>query len=155
MKEAKNELMQFVAGIIMLVVGLYILSQKVMVTSSYGFFSLWNGRFSSGLIMVPLIIGIVWMFATGGSFASKVFTVLSVILVIASIVASTRIWLASITMYEWVLILVLIFGGAGLTAKVLFASNKSEKPKKDKKEQTGSNTLSIDEELDRMKKNMK
>lgn len=155
MKEAKNELMQFVAGIIMLVVGLYILSQKVMVTSSYGFFSLWNGRFSSGLIMVPLIIGIVWMFATGGSFASKVFTVLSVILVIASIVASTRIWLASITMYEWVLILVLIFGGAGLTAKVLFASNKPEKPKKDKKEQTGSNTLSIDEELDRMKKNMK
>lgn len=38
MKEAKNELMQFVGGVIMLVVGLYILSQKVMVSSSYGFF---------------------------------------------------------------------------------------------------------------------
>ena len=37
MKEAKNELMQFVAGIIMLVVGLYIFSQKVIVFS--GFFS--------------------------------------------------------------------------------------------------------------------
>ena len=47
MKEAKNELMQFVGGVIMLVVGLYILSQKVMVSSSYGFFSLWGGRFSS------------------------------------------------------------------------------------------------------------
>ena len=33
MKEAKNELMQFVGGVIMLVVGLYILSQKVMVSS--------------------------------------------------------------------------------------------------------------------------
>ena len=107
MKEAKNELMQFVGGVIMLVVGLYILSQKVMVSSSYGFFSLWGGRFSSGLIMVPLIIGVVWMFATGGSFVSKIFTVLSVILIIASIIASTRIWLVSITMYEWVLILVL------------------------------------------------
>ena len=72
MKEAKNELMQFVGGVIMLVVGLYILSQKVMVSSSYGFFSLWGGRFSSGLIMVPLIIGVVWMFATGGSFVSKI-----------------------------------------------------------------------------------
>ena len=90
MKEAKNELLQFVGG------GLYILSQKVMVSSLYGFFSLWGGRFSSGLIMVPLIIGVVWMFATGGSFVSKVFTVLSVILIIASIVASTRIWLVSI-----------------------------------------------------------
>lgn len=103
MKEAKNELLQFVGGVIMLVVGLYILSQKVMVSSSYGFFSLWGGRFSSGLIMVPLIIGVVWMFATGGSFVSKIFTVLSVILIIASIIASTRIWLVSITMYEWIL----------------------------------------------------
>ena len=146
MKEAKNELLQFVGGVIMLVVGLYILSQKVMVSSSYGFFSLWGGRFSSGLIMVPLIIGVV----------SKVFTVLSVILIIAAIVASTRIWLVTITMYEWVLILVLIFGGAGLVAKVLFANNKSEKSKKDKSEQTGgSYTSSVDDELDKMKKNMK
>ena len=139
MKEAKNELLQFVGGVIMLVVGLYILSQKVMVSSSYGFFSLWGGRFSSG-----------------GSFVSKVFTVLSVILIIAAIVASTRIWLVTITMYEWVLILVLIFGGAGLVAKVLFANNKSEKSKKDKSEQTGgSYTSSVDDELDKMKKNMK
>ena len=152
MKEAKNELLQFVGGVIMLVVGLYILSQKVMVSSSYGFFSLWGGRFSSGLIMVPLIIGVVWMFATGGSFVSKIFTVLSVILIIASIIASTRIWLVSITMYEWILIL----GGAGLVAKVLFANNKSEKSKKDKSEQTGgSYTSSVDDELDKMKKNMK
>ena len=152
MKEAKNELLQFVGGVIMLVVGLYILSQKVMVSSSYGFFSLWGGRFSSGLIMVPLIIGVVWMFASGGSFVSKVFTVLSVILIIAAIVASTRIWLVTITMYEWVL----IFGGAGLVAKVLIANNKSEKSKKDKSEQTGgSYTSSVDDELDKMKKNMK
>lgn len=105
--------------------------------------------------MVPLIIGVVWMFATGGSFVSKIFTVLSVILIIASIIASTRIWLVSITMYEWVLILVLIFGGAGLVAKVLFANNKSEKSKKDKTESTGSYTSSVDDELDKMKKNMK
>ena len=82
---------------------------------------------SKYLFLTPIM-----MFATGGSFVSKVFTVLSVILIIASIVASTRIWLVSITMYEWVLILVLIFGGAGLVAKVLFANNRSEKSKKDK-----------------------
>ena len=159
MKEAKNELLQFVAGVIMLVVGLYILSQKVMVSSTYGFFSLWGGTFSSGLIMIPFIIGVVWMFVTGGSFASKVFTALSVLLIIVSIIVSTRIWLVRITMYEWVLILVLIFGGAGLVAKVLFANNKSERAtgKKDKddaydfKKQAGS----IDDEIERMKKNMK
>ena len=80
MKEAKNELMQFVAGIVMLAVGLYILSQKVIVFSGYGgFFSFGGGRFSSGLIIVPLIIGIIWMFTTGANFASKVFTAFSVL----------------------------------------------------------------------------
>lgn len=159
MKEAKNELLQFVAGVIMLVVGLYILSQKVMVSSTYGFFSLWGGTFSSGLIMIPFIIGVVWMFATGGSFASKVFTALSVLLIIVSIIVSTRIWLVRITMYEWVLILVLIFGGAGLVAKVLFANNKSgrESGKKDKDNADNfkKQADSIDDEIERMKKNMK
>ena len=105
MKEAKNELMQFVAGIIMLVVGLYIFSQKVIVFS--GFFSFGGGRFSSGLIVVPLIIGIVWMFVSGANFASKVFTVLAAIIIIASVVMTTNIHLSAMTLYDWILILVL------------------------------------------------
>ena len=96
MKEAKNELMQFVAGIIMLVVGLYIFSQKVIVFS--GFFSFGGGRFSSGLIVVPLIIGIVWMFVSGANFASKVFTVLAAIIIIASVVMTTNIHLSAMTL---------------------------------------------------------
>ena len=103
MKEAKNELMQFVAGIIMLVVGLYIFSQKVIVFS--GFFSFGGGRFSSGLIVVPLIIGIVWMFVSGANFASKVFTVLAAIIIIASVVMTTNIHLSAMTLYDWILIL--------------------------------------------------
>ena len=42
MKETKNELLQFVGGIVMLAVGLFIFSQKVIVHSSwfgYGGFS--------------------------------------------------------------------------------------------------------------------
>ena len=109
--------------------------------------------------MIPFIIGVVWMFATGGSFASKVFTALSVLLIIVSIIVSTRIWLVRITMYEWVLILVLIFGGAGLVAKVLFANNKSEresgKKDKDNADNFKKQADSIDDEIERMKKNMK
>lgn len=165
MKEAKNELMQFVAGIVMLAVGLYIFSQKVIVFSGYGFFSFGSGRFSSGLIIVPLIIGIVWMFITGANFASKVFTSLSVLLIIVSVIMSTHIHLSAMTLYEWILLLILIFGGAGLVGKVLFASNaasasdkKNSKNKKNKDDGYGdsfSNGKSIDDQLEQMKKNMK
>lgn len=161
MKEAKNELMQFVAGIVMLAVGLYILSQKVVVFSGFGgFFRLGGGRFSSGLIIVPLIIGIIWMFITGANFASKVFTAFATLLIIVSIIMSTHLYLSAMSLYEWILILVLIFGGAGLVAKVLFASNKEERESK-KRKKGGKNDESfdgvknIDDELDRLKKNMK
>ena len=76
---------------------------------------------SNGLIIVPLIIGIVWMFATEGSFPSKVFTAASVLLIIVAIIMTTNITLTRMTLYEWVLLLVLIFGGAGMLARLLLA----------------------------------
>lgn len=163
MKDAKNELMQFVAGVVMLAVGLYIFSQKVIVFSGYGFFFLGGGRFSSGLIIIPLIIGIVWMFMTGACFASKVFTALSVLLIIVSVIMSTHIHLSVMTLYEWILLLVLIFGGAGLVGKVLFSGSgtsyrekkESGKDKNKGYKDTFSNGKSIDDEIEKMKKNIK
>ncbi len=58
----------------------------------------------------------------GLAFASKVFTALSVILIIVSIIMSTHIHLSAMTLYEWILLLVLIFGGAGLVGKVLLSA---------------------------------
>lgn len=163
MKDAKNELMQFVAGVVMLAVGLYIFSQKVIVFSGYGFFFLGGGRFSSGLIIIPLIIGIVWMFMTGACFASKVFTALSVLLIIVSVIMSTHIHLSVMTLYEWILLLVLIFGGAGLVGKVLLSGSgtsygekkASGKDKNKGYKDTFSNGKSIDDEIEKMKKNIK
>lgn len=124
MKKAKNELLQFLAGLAMLIAGLFILSQKVMVYSGFFGHGLQIGGFymSNGLIMVPFIIGIVWMFASGGSLPSKIFTVVGVLIIIIAIIMTTNIRLVQMTLYEWVLILVLIFGGAGLLARILFAS---------------------------------
>lgn len=132
--KAKNELLQFVAGVVMLVVGLYIFSQKVIVSSGFfgGGLTIGGFHMNSGLIIIPLIAGIVWMFVSD-AFGAKILTVFGVLIIIVSIIMSTSIRLSTMTLYEWVLILVLIFGGAGFVAKVLFASNTS--PKGRKKEQ--------------------
>ncbi len=132
MKKPKNELMIFAAGLVMLVAGLFILSKRVIVSS--GFFGLGSLRLgsldvSTGLVVVPFIIGIVWMFMTG-SFASKVFTALSVLLIVISIIMSTRIYLQSMTMFDWILILVLIFGGLGFIGRVLLADPDRHQSKK-------------------------
>ena len=157
MEKKGNELLQFLGGLAMLVVGLFILSQKVVVSSGFFGAGIWFGSFhmNNGLIMIPFIIGIVWMFASGGSFLSKVFTGLGVLLIIVSIIISTRIHLIHLSLYEWILILVLIFGGAGLLARVLFAMPKKNRPEKEedrKAIEVQDKMLEIEEEIERIKK---
>lgn len=158
MKRAGNELLQFLAGLAMLIAGLFIFSQKVMVTSGffgYGF-RLGGMHMGNGLIMVPFIIGVVWMFVTEGSTASKLFTTASILIVILAVILTTDIRLTQVTLYEWVLILVLIFGGAGLVARILFAGRRSsrleERRENPRIEETERKVQEIEEELERIKR---
>lgn len=155
MKRAGNELLQFLGGLAMLIVGLYIFSQKVMVYSSFfgGRMMLGGLRMGNGLIMIPFIIGIVWMFASGGSFMSKVFTGAGVLIIIVSVILTTNISLVYISLYEWVLILVLIFGGAGLLAKILLANpNRAVDTDDTSFRKRRYNSRDIDKEIDNIKK---
>lgn len=158
MRKAKKELLQFLAGLAMLVAGLFILSQKVMVYSGFFDYGWRIGGFhmGNGLVMVPFIIGIVWMFATEGSFPSKIFTAAGVFLIVAAIIMTTNISLVHMTLYEWIVILVLIFGGAGLLARVLFASGGEEKRERSIQErrldETDRKARAIEEELERIRK---
>ena len=158
MKKARNELLQFFAGLAMLVVGLFIFSQKVMVYSGffgYGF-RMGGLHMSNGLIMVPFIIGVVWMFASAGSFPSKVFTAAGVLIIIAAVIMTTNISLVHITLFEWIVILVLIFGGAGMLARILFAGRQSAETgvsdrERRQTEDTSARIRAIEDELEHMK----
>lgn len=121
MKEARNELLQFIAGLAMLIAGLLFFSQRVQVSMGFGI-TLGGRNIPSGLLIVPLIIGIVWLFASGGAFGSKVLIAIGVFIIVAGVISATEFHLRTISLFEWVVILVLIFGGAGLLAKVMFAN---------------------------------
>ena len=153
MKKPGNELLQFLGGLAMLVVGLYIFSQKVMVSSSFlSGMRLGSLNMNNGMITIPLIIGIIWMFASGGSFISKVFTGMSVLLIVAAIVISTNISLVHMSLYEWVIILVLIFGGVGILARILLASraaDKAEKANSEEIEENRKRALDIEKKIDK------
>ncbi len=96
------------------------------------------------------------MFVTEGSVASKLFTAASIFLVILAVIITTDIRLMHVTLYEWALILVLIFGGAGLVARILFAGrreNLSERRREDPRiEETDKKVRQIEEELERIKR---
>lgn len=96
------------------------------------------------------------MFVTEGNIASKLFTAASILVVILAVIMTTDIRLMHVTLYEWALILVLIFGGAGLVARILFAGRHASLSEEDREtlriEETDRKIQAIEEELERIKK---
>ena len=110
----------FWGGLIMMVVGLFFLSQKVTVTSTFwgSGFRMMGMNVNSGLVIVPLIFSLIWLFIKP-NLGSKIAMVLSVIFIIASLIQSTRFYIQYLSLFDWVVMLVLIFGGMAFIAKSL------------------------------------
>jgi len=120
-KRQQNDLLVFLGGLAMLVAGLYWLTTKVTVSSSFfgGAFTFGSMNINSGLIVVPFIACIVWLFVNPDSLWAKICLGLSFILIIAAIIMSTQLRMRSTTLYEYLLMLVFIFGGGAMVLKVI------------------------------------
>ena len=119
-KSSENELLEFFIGIILLGAGLFMLSKRVMVYSSWYVWH-WGGfDLSSGTVTIPLIIGIIWYFFNNKSIGAKVLITLSVIFIILTIIMSVRINFVPTSMFDYILIFGMAAAGAGLLLKTLF-----------------------------------
>ena len=115
-----NDLLQFFIGIILLGAGLFMLSKRVIVHSSW---FLWRiGRFdlSSGTITIPLIIGIIWYFFNPKSIISKIIITLSVVFIIITIIMSVKINFITTSLFDYILIFGITGAGTGLLLRSLF-----------------------------------
>lgn len=132
MKE-KNPLLCLFGGIALLAAGLYWLTQSVEVSSGFGMgrFMLGGMSIPSGLIVVPLLLGIFWAVLKPGSFGAKIVIVAGVVIIVAAIIASVELHFIRRSLYEYILMLGMIFVGAALLARVLLTGNgKDDKDNK-------------------------
>ena len=118
-KKESNELLQFFIGVILLGAGLFMLSKRVMVHSSWYVWRIGGFDLSSGTVTIPLIIGIIWYFCNPKSIASKIIIILSVVFIILSIIMSVRINFVTTSMFDYILILGMAAAGSGLLLKTL------------------------------------
>ena len=116
----------------MLVIGLYLFTQRVSVSSSFfsSGISYGNVRIPTGAVFVPFIVGIIMVFAKPESFVSKLVAGLGVLIILVSIIMSVNIRLETISLYEWLLYIIAIFGGLGLIGRVLFSKPKNNEAKR-------------------------
>lgn len=107
---------EFVIGLAMAAAGGYLLTQQVTVTS--GFWNLW-GHNTFGLSLLPLLIGVAILFYNGRSVLGWILLIAGAAIVLAGILMNLQIYFQSTSLFNTLVMLVLLFGGLGLIARSL------------------------------------
>ena len=116
----ENDLLLFFVGIILLGAGLFMLSKRVMVHSSWSVWRIGGFDLSSGTVTIPLIIGIIWYFVKPKSVVPKIIITLGLVFIIVAIIMSIRINFVTTSMFDYILIFGMSGAGAGLLLRTLF-----------------------------------
>ena len=109
---------EFLIGFVMAVAGGYLLTNQVTVTS--GYWTLW-GYNAFGLSLLPLLFGIGLLFFNGRSIAGWLLTFVGVVIILVGIIANLGIYFQPTSLFNTLVMLVLLAGGIGLVARSLRA----------------------------------
>jgi len=107
---------QFLIGLIMACVGAYLLLNQVEVTTSWWHF--W-GTNAFGLSLLPMLLGVGILFFNGKSVPGWILTLVGFAIIIAGILMNMDIYFRRTSLYNTLVMLILIAGGLGLIAKSL------------------------------------
>src|SRR3954466_15049215 len=110
---------EFLLGLGMSVAGAYLLTQRVTVTS--GYWTLW-GYNAFGISLLPLLFGIGLLFFNGRSVPGWLLTFAGTVILFVGILAHLDIYFRPTSLFNTILMLVLLVGGMGLIARSLRAS---------------------------------
>jgi uncharacterized protein len=106
----------FLIGFAMAIAGAYLLTNQVTVTT--GYWHLW-GYNAFGLSLLPLIVGIGFLFFDGKSPVGWVLTIAGAVIVFVGILMHLDIYFRPTSLFNTILMLALLTGGIGLVARSL------------------------------------
>ncbi len=107
---------QFLFGFALAVVGGWLLMNQVTVSS--GAWMFW-GYDAFGLSLIPFIIGVGMLFFNGKSVLGWLLLIAGLVIVLAGIIANLHIYFRPTSLFNTLMMLVLLFGGIGLIARSL------------------------------------
>jgi hypothetical protein len=106
----------FFLGTIMAAVGGYLILNQVQVTTSFWRFGAYGGF---GLTLVPLLIGVAVLFFNGKSIVGWLLTAIGAAIILAGVLMNMDIYFRQTTLFNTLVMLVLLFGGLGIIARSL------------------------------------
>jgi len=118
----KNELVYFLIGMILFGVGVFWVLQTARVTTNFGGYFYHFGSFGlpNGMIIVPLLIGVVMLFAMERKIWGGAVSIMGILFILITILMNVRITWTNSSAFEFILMFSFIAAGGGLILRGLF-----------------------------------
>ena len=107
---------EFFLGLVMVVIGGYLITNRIVVVSNYWS---WGGYSMFGLSLLPLIIGIGILFFNGKSIVGWILLFLGVVIIVAGVLMNLQIYFQATSLFATIAMIVLLAGGIGLIFRAL------------------------------------
>ena len=129
-KRKPTDTIEFYIGIVLIFAGIFFLLSKAVVRSSWLTFTVGGVNVSTGLIVIPLMFGVAWLFYNPKSFVAKMITVFGAIAIIGAIILSLRITFTTTSLFDYLIMILLIASGTGMLLRAYkFARNDDNEEK--------------------------
>lgn len=118
-----HDLLHFFIGLVLLGVGLFWVFQTAEVRTTWGYsslFSLGSWDAPNGVVIIPLIIGIVMLFMMDKKIFGWIVTVIGILIILLAIIMSVRIIFTRTSLFSYILMFGFIAAGSGLVLRSLF-----------------------------------
>jgi hypothetical protein len=112
----------FFIGLILACIGGYLLTNQVMVTSGYWTF---YGANSFGITLVPMLVGVAMLFWNGRSVLGWLLTIAGGLFILAGIIANLHIYFAPTSLFNTLVMLIMLVGGLALIGRAVRAGSNS------------------------------
>ena len=112
---------QFLIGLIMMIGGCYLLLNGIVVRPSLGgrIFGVGGMPVTSGMILIPLMFGIGMIFYNAKNRIGWIIAGASLIALVFGVIANTTVQFARLSIFDLLVIFVLLVGGLGLFLRSL------------------------------------
>jgi hypothetical protein len=107
---------QFLLGFAMACIGGFLITNQVTVVSSY--WNFWGGN-SFGVTLLPMLFGVAILFWSGKSTIGWILTIAGALFIFAGIIANMHIYFRGASLFNTMVMLILLVGGLALVARSL------------------------------------
>ncbi len=121
-KKNKNDLLTFFAGLLMFAGGVFMILQNIVVRTNWGtsFYHIGGWNVPNGLIMLPVLIGIVMLFVMDKKIFGWIVFGLGILFILLTVIMSVSISWKTSNAYVFLIMFGLAAAGGGMLMKVLF-----------------------------------